>query len=593
MRKFILPFILTLFIFNCSSDDDSVVVQDPFIEEDELELPVVNNEFTCECQAPEAAPPTAGDMVFEGNINLQSQSQVEAFGAKNYTYIVGNLIIGIPLSDTPTDLTDINDISSLSSIRQVNGQINVSSNPFLPSLNGLENIISTSALVIERNALLTSLDGFDSLTTIIDRNIGNPTAFLGPITANIAVFIFDNPALTSITALRNINMNCLNTVSIGSTNLTSLEGLENFRSISVLRIGDDSLISLQGLENLESACEINISGNAQLISISELSNIQNSNFVSIRNNNALTSISFAGLEAVGQIRIINNPLLNSISLLNNLQSANTVMIDNNKALISLQGLENLELATDVTISNNANLNSIEALSLQRVNSLNISSNTELASLNGLESLTEIRRSMVIVSNPLITSLDVFKSLTTQFLSTITIGDNDNLLSLEGLEDITAIQNVLTISNNDKLISLQGLENLTLVEGAIDIRSNSSLTSVETLNNIERTGILRFLSNASLTSLQGLENITEIRQALVVKDNASLSSLDGLDNIGVISGINLFDGFLIGIEIGDNDVLNDFCALQTLFINDSTINTEISDNLFNPSIQDIIDDNCNQ
>jgi len=176
-----------------------------------------------------------------------------------------------------------------------------------------------------------------------------------------------------------------------------------------------------------------------------------------------------------------------------------------------------------------------------------------------------------------------------------IQSNDNLLSLDGLQNITTLfsgplpdgglSNTSTLEINDNaLTNIDGLSGLTdMGFETIEIGGNDNLISLSGLNtffenNSDSPFSLRILSNDALTDLS-LQSLTTIGFFTII-NNDSLQSLESFEN--VISG-----GVLI---LTDNIALNDFCGLQNLFITGfDTI--DIRDNLFNPSIQDIIDGNC--
>ncbi|TCK68768.1 leucine rich repeat (LRR) protein [Winogradskyella wandonensis] len=199
-----------------------------------------------------------------------------------------------------------------------------------------------------------------------------------------------------------------------------------------------------------------------------------------------------------------------------------------------------------------------------------------------------------------------------------------LINLQGLENITVLNVGLSLFNNDSLSSLNGLNNLTTIGGQFNLRNNNSLNSLETLSSLQNISSFTLENSPNITSLEGLNqvtnydwfrisnndgltdlsaliNVTEIG-ALFIAGNDSLESLNGLDN--VIENIGMFIGrdldFDIFVDLG-NSVLTDFCALQNLFVNGNFVSIQtspfngihISNNQYNPSIQDIIDGNCSQ
>ncbi|MEX0997628.1 MAG: hypothetical protein WDZ45_11305 [Flavobacteriaceae bacterium] len=174
--------------------------------------------------------------IFDGDVLLQSQQEINNFGAQNYCEITGNLIIGRPFgNNTPTDIVDLTPLSSLNTIGGNLLRINYNSN--LTSLGtGLSNLISFGSgfnLDIKNNQSLNNLSGF-----------GNISVY--------ALNIFNNDALVSLAGAENITMNSLK-VDFNSS-LSSFTGINsNISSLEMIGINDnDNLPSLAGLENINS-----------------------------------------------------------------------------------------------------------------------------------------------------------------------------------------------------------------------------------------------------------------------------------------------------------------------------------------------------
>lgn len=193
-------------------------------------------------------------VVFRGDIVLRSQADVDAIGAQGYNVIDGFLSIGDRWTDDHTPVpSDITNLSPLSSILRVTHQIEVQSNPMLTSLSGLENIEIVAGLVLSNNDNLSSLDGLQGIKVISGSNF-----FSGQVLLNDGVIsLFNNPSLTSITALSNIRPQTLSSINITNTGVTTLEGLENITSIESLGItNNDSLTSLEALQGLTSISDL-------------------------------------------------------------------------------------------------------------------------------------------------------------------------------------------------------------------------------------------------------------------------------------------------------------------------------------------------
>ncbi|WP_298516189.1 hypothetical protein [uncultured Kordia sp.] len=216
MKKIFLLSIVTSILFSCATDDL-----------DQQILPVI---------------------VFNGNIILKTQADVDAVGAQGYNVINGYLNIGDRSTETNVpEPSDITDLSPLSSITSVVRQVEIQSNPMLTSLDGLSNLAVASGLIINDNENLTSLDGLTNLKRIESNQIlTGQSIFSGGV-----ISLLDNPALTSIEALNSITPQVISRVSIKNTGLASLQGLENISSVATLLVIDnDNLASLAALQGL-------------------------------------------------------------------------------------------------------------------------------------------------------------------------------------------------------------------------------------------------------------------------------------------------------------------------------------------------------
>lgn len=504
-------------------------------------LPIV----ICSCSSDDDGISIEND--FDYGITLRTQEQVNTFGANNYTTVQGRLIIGDRFASNTSEenISDIVDLTPLSTITQITGQLLIVENPILESLNGLENLNTIgTGLSIGKNDNLNSLNGLEGLTDVnaegIDPNVGR-----------LGLTIQFNPNLTSLSGLINVQ-NCADLYIRANSSLSSLSGLEGLTSLNgVLRISENNaLISFEGLGNIESVQSLSIAFNTSLTSLTGLEGLQ-----TITNDIEIFQTAIGSLEALFNLEP---------------QSINRIVIFDNDNLPSLNGLQSITGVSSY---------------------MEIEDNNGLLTLDGLENLEDIN-TLLIASNPLLSSLDAFENLTSEPVNTIRIRNNQSLLSIEGLASVVNIEEVLDISFNNNLTSLQGLENIQTAK-AIDMTSNPQLQSISALQNIQSSAIIRIQDNASLTSLEGLENITEVGQALIINSNPQITSLDNLSSLNRVTEINIFDGFFIGLFIENNGNLNNLCSLQTALENNSPLNTSIYGNSFNPSIQDVLDGNCSQ
>jgi len=165
----------------------------------------------------------------------------------------------------------------------------------------------------------------------------------------------------------------------------------------------------------------------------------------------------------------------------------------------------------------------------------------------------------------------------------------NITSVESLQNLNGITLNLSIRNT-QLSSLSGLDNIESV-GKLSIHHNNSLISLQGLNGITELpnyGNLIYRNN-NLLSLSGLNSLTKCNHMRVFGNN-SLESLSGLENLNEVE-----QGLDMGSDYPNqgNPVLSDFCALTNLITNGTYSYINIANNLYNPTVQDIIDGNCAQ
>ena len=155
---------------------------------------------------PEPEPTPVEEKIYEGEVSLETQIDVENFGAEKYTVITGELYIG-------SDNTDISDLSSLETLRKVEGSIY---------------IIKTTA---------ENLKGLHNLDTI-----------------NMDLHINDNHQLSNLEGLESLKYIDANFNLSYNDNLKNLEGLTEVSSVHTFYIqGNKSLTSLSGMEAIKKA----------------------------------------------------------------------------------------------------------------------------------------------------------------------------------------------------------------------------------------------------------------------------------------------------------------------------------------------------
>jgi hypothetical protein len=279
----------TIQLYDIDSDQWAILENIPLDEE------VINlgNISTCE----------SSGGIYNGNLVLSNQQEVNDFGVFGFTQINGRLTIG-----NSDNFTDITDLSPLTSLTTITNDLIITGNENLTSFAGLENITTARRLQIINNPSITSLSGLNSLSSIYSVYIGNNevlTSLVGfPTTANLetSVIIYQNNSLTSLQGI----------------------GVFDFNAQKSLRILDnDALVSLQGVEAIPRLNSLFIEDNDTLNSLNGFQSLTQVTSLIIDNNDALVTLN--GLEQLTELVLL--------------------FIANNETLENLNGLDNLSVAT--------------------------------------------------------------------------------------------------------------------------------------------------------------------------------------------------------------------------------------------------------
>lgn len=483
-----------------------------------------------------------------------------------------------------------------------------------------------------------------------------------------------------------------------SSDITTLEPLSNLKAVfgSLTIQNNPNLTSLSGLQNIECMCfnqpsSVIISNNPSLNDISALTNIDycDSTKIGLVNNAALTNIdAFSSVKELGRLLIKNNDSLLDLSAFNTLEKADRVfLIDGNFSNI---GFENLNSLITLNISSCNNITNVDTLSnltsLARLE-IGISSastpyfdepflhNQSLESLEGLRNITDLNVvaiagsenltslpdfngviDAVILHNTAIENLDVFLNTEQEFRTSVYLYNNHQLKNVDGflnfdtlaevylvnntdLDNIDGFDNINQIQNGN--ISIDGnnisqtnsvFENLSFVDfGGIDIKNNSGFQHFSGFNQLQTDFFdVNFHNNSDLISIDGF-NMLDYSN-LIITENPNLTSINGFDNVNQgmlivgdvdngfyqpINQLNVFNSsanifelrifdtdianldsfqnnsFENFIQIKRNNLLTDFCGISEQVNNSTTssLTYVVDDNGYNPSRFDLSNGNC--
>lgn len=492
----------------------------------------------------------AGAQCPTGSVVLKTQAQVDQF------------IIDYPncTEVERLDITlgaDIVNVNGLQNLEVVQGDLNITHNPVLTDLTGLNKLKSTGYLWIADNASLVTLNGFPGLTTAYWLFIGDHIK-LETVSGFNALTQVNNITITGNTVLKNV------------TNINSLQ-----QTIGFIAIQNNPL-----LENVSFSPQLSTIGQQLEIvnnpKINNLTTLDGLNTIggrlTISENNSLTNLnqlnSVAGIN--GTLKISGNALLNNISGIQQINPAsiNGLTIQDNP-MLSVCDLPNictyLQGTGARTISGNAGdcitaQAVIDACSGPECPPGNVTFTTQ-AQINQFittyPNCTEIEGNLVIqgadISNlsPLMNIVRVH--------GLVNIQSNPLLTSLNGLNNLKKVDKGLQINKNSAITNLSGLTSLESIGTNTDgtslyIRENDALVNISGLNNLSQVNEVYVGFNAVLQNVDGLSGITQIGGNLVVRNNPKLTNINGLLNITKINGY---------LYVSANAVLADINGLQNI------------------------------
>ena len=298
--------------------------------------------------------------------DMSALSNLETLGNEFYMQN-NNAITSLPTFSNLTSLVGeldlrnnhlLSNAGSFPALESIGG-INIRNlpNEFLPlDISGFSNITTVNDKIHLLSCGVTSLDGFQQITTIQGRfdielcpNLVSTSA-MSNLTFVGGKIDIRSQQLEDVACLQNITTHN-HGIEIRGNSLLSLSGLSNLTYVGTdLILGDLSLPNLEGLNNLtEVGRDFEITHNNQLINFSGLEN--------------LTEVS-------GLLKIKQNPLLNNMTGLNGLTSVGTFVIESNSGLINLAGLDNLTtIEEELEILDNIDLSDISAIANISLNSM--------------------------------------------------------------------------------------------------------------------------------------------------------------------------------------------------------------------------------
>lgn len=310
--------------------------------------------------------------VYEGDVFLHTQADVDDFGKRGYKQIAGTLTIqslGIVTSESIADLTPLSTLESvdgeliilycenlsslngLQNIKTIGLRLSISHLWALSTLEGLANLHDVGSVEIEINSALVSLKGLENISVVSSHFVLYDNTLLAEVPEfhNLTQIpgdfrIIRNPKLTAIAGFGKLER-VDGDMQLFANGLTTLDGLENLATIGKgLIVGDYT-------DNTNSD-----SNNSELFSITGLAGLtsvgRDATICGLKNLSSLAGLE--NLETVGgRFELFNNNKITDAAGLSGLTSAPVAWIHDNKSLSQFCGLKTLAATnSNLTIERN-------------------------------------------------------------------------------------------------------------------------------------------------------------------------------------------------------------------------------------------------
>lgn len=248
--------------------------------------------------------------VFEGSVRLQNQQEVEDFGKEGFNIINGWLEI----MDQYGPATDISDLSPLSGLMEIKGSVRIVRSQ-LKNLQGLDKLKTVEGPVqISSNPELVNIQGLEALTSMK----GRLTISGHPLLENIDLF-------SNVQGINELYL-------VNNSKLVEVNLMQEVEVIHYLNIsGNESLETVKGLEKLtEVQTKIEIFENPVLQNLPQFNELVKVNKQIFIANTLSTSLGFLKLEYAGSLYLEKNKKLEQFNGFNSLVAveSNVIISDN-------------------------------------------------------------------------------------------------------------------------------------------------------------------------------------------------------------------------------------------------------------------------
>jgi hypothetical protein len=279
---------------------------------------------------------------------------------------------GLTLWDVP-----LRTIGSLGSVTELGGGLDVAVCDSIEDLRGLEAITRINGSIqLTENPLLTTLAGLDSVTVagslrLTDAPVDDITALAG-ITALPGELVIRNTALTDLEGLHHLAS--AGAVSLHG-NFTSLRGLRSLAEAASFAGRFDTIDDFTDLESL-TTIEVGLSLSGSFESLA----------------------GFEGVAFTGDLRIAETENLTTLEPLAGITELNSLELTDNRALVNVEGLQGVtRVEAEVRIQGTCTVTGEPDGGTTRA----CLANDALTTLRGLRGLASVGGRLVVQDNPVL------------------------------------------------------------------------------------------------------------------------------------------------------------------------------------------------
>ena len=389
-------------------------------------------------------------------------------------------------------------------------------------------------------------------------------------TSSGSLEIYNNPFLTDISFIENLNTEHLSNLSIYENPSLSMcnypvicDYLNNLDGYTIIT---DNAPGCESIYTIMNACGVECpTGNITFNSQTDIDV-----FGTVFNNCT---------EIQGDL-IISGEDIDDLSALSSIQSiSGSLVVEYNDLLTNLNGLSSLTyIGENLYMYWNNNLQNIDVLSniTDFEGYISISHNESLIDISGISNFNyENIYSLEIFENPMLAVCNV--SLVCNYIDNMQ-GDINIINNAEGCEDVYAVADACGIEappcplNSLHLYTQQDVDdfainypncqtiygNLYISRNYDDYESDEMITNLEGLSNITSINGSLMIYETLLENLDDLSGLTSINGEIQISYNPELTSISGLSGIDPESIIYTYDG----LRITDNPQLS-ICNIDNL------------------------------